>query len=383
MNPQTYRRELDAIFRKIDRNAAQFGVAFPHIAPGESWTYATNTSGSWTGSFWTGMVLLAYWDKRDVRYLDYLDRYYPLYRQRLDSKTGLDHDLGFLYQLYAVAMAKATGDAKYKRLALDAADHLYARYNPKGRFIRAWESLDSEFRRGKMIIDCMMNLPLLYSASEWTGDGKYAEAAAGHATSSMTYLIREDGSAYHTFDFDPDTGEPLRGENEGGYSDESAWSRGMAWGIYGFCLSHRATGNPDFLEAAVRLADYFIERLPEDRVPPWDFGEPDLAAAPKDASAAAIAASGLLDMSSLLLDRSQAETYETAAHQIIESLVGRYSAVSDYGVDGFLRNCYVRGADGRPAQYYTAFGDYFYMEALMKAAGKNYGMWTVNDWIGA
>jgi unsaturated chondroitin disaccharide hydrolase len=370
-----FQQEIDRIIEKIDRNMEAYGARFPHLH--REGRYAENFAedGSWTGSFWTGMVGLAYRVTGDSRYIDYLQHYFPLYQERL--RTGYtDHDLGFLYQLYAVEAYRLTDDEKYRRLAVDAADKLLERYNERGQFIRAWGTLHSDERRGKIIIDCMMNLPLLYEASALTGASKYREAAEGHADSSRKHLLRADASTYHTFDFDPDSGEPLGGRCEDGYADESTWSRGQAWGVYGFQMSYEWTGRQEFRETAERMADYFIRNLPSDQVPLWDFRLPEDAIELKDTSAAAIAISGLFDLAdALAADKPErAAELRRRALDMLSALVG-YSSAFDPAVSGILSCCYGR-TEGRRSHMYTIWGDYYYLEALLKATGRNWHMWS-------
>ncbi|OAS20482.1 glycoside hydrolase family 88 protein [Paenibacillus oryzisoli] len=368
--------EIEAIIHKIDTNMHTFQNKFPHKTATGNYSDSLNLDGNWTGSFWTGMVLLAYVYTEDKKYVDYLLNYMPIFRQRLE--TGYtDHDLGFLYQLYATSLYKLTGNEEAKAMAVQAGDELLQRYNPVGKFIRAWGRLEEEDRKGKLIIDCMMNLPLLYCASEISGQNKYFQAAEGHAATTYQYCIREDYSTYHTYDFNPYTGEPVGGFNEGGYADESAWSRGQAWGIYGFALSYAHTGLGKYLTAAENLADYYLDHLPHDLIPHWDFKLPDFTDAVKDASAASIAAAGMLDIAALEPEAEKARFYEASAYTILESLRTNYSKAMDPSVEGILQNCYVRDPKLGVMHSYTIWGDYYYLELLMKAVGIDPKLWTV------
>jgi unsaturated chondroitin disaccharide hydrolase len=370
--------EIEAIIRKIDRNMELYGTRFPHLSATGIYSDQLTVDGSWTGSFWTGMVYLAYRYTRDSKYIDYLIEYLPVYDQRL-QEGYIDHDVGFLYQLYAVVLYEATGDEKAKQLAVRAADKLLERYNSTGGFIRAWGELGDDDRRGTMIIDCLLNLPLLYSASELTGNPMYLKAADIHANSAMIHQIRTDGSTHHTFSFDPDTGTPIGGFNEGGYSDESAWSRGQAWGIYGFALAYRHTGKKEYAEATRHLTEYFIANLPEDLVPYWDFSLPSLSGAQKDASAAAIAACGILEMHRLLDGELEVwDLYRDKAIQILESLRSAYSSATDSRVEGILSRCFGK-VNGIEYELYTIWGDYYYMEGLLMASGHHMDAWSIKS----
>lgn len=381
--------EIGAVLEKLDRNMERFGNAFPHMSRTGIYSGSLNGDGSWTGSFWTGMILLAYSYTGDAKYLEYAKAYLPVYQHRLQYGHK-DHDLGFLYQLYAANLFRATGDAAAKELVVQAGEELLRRYNPQGRFIRAWGDHGSDFRRGVMIIDCMMNLPLLHTAASLTGEKRFSAAADSHAGSTFIYNIRPDASTYHTYVFNPDTGAPIGGFNEGGYSDESAWSRGQAWGIYGFALAGRHYGRREYAGAAGRLADYFAAQLPADGVPYWDFKLPEGAPALRDASAAAIAASGMWELANLLEETTAADAghsepaasperafrYRSYATRLAAALMDSCSASRDTSVEGLLRNCYAREPDMTQGHFYTIWGDYYYLELLLKLAGHEPRMWT-------
>ncbi len=184
---------------------------------------------------------------------------------------------------------------RQKKAAVLAAENLISRYQENGKFIQAWGEVgaDDNYR---LIIDCLLNLPLLYWASDVTGDDKFASIAKQHIDTSLQVIMREDHSTYHTFYFEKGTGKPLYGETRQGYSNDSAWSRGQAWGVYGTALSYMYTKNPDYLEKFYKITDFFIENLPHDLVPYWDFKFKDESNEPKDSSAAAIAVCGMLEM---------------------------------------------------------------------------------------
>ncbi|MGO4496912.1 glycoside hydrolase family 88 protein [Paenibacillus sp. 2RAB27] len=368
-----YELEIESIIQQIDRNLEDYGHRFPHIHRDGRYAEHFSEDGSWTGSFWTGMVAMAYRYTNNPKYLMYLHGYLSLYQERLE--TGYtDHDLGFLYQLYAVEMYRLTGSSKYKELAVDAADKLLARYHVNGGFIRAWGPVESDIRRGKIIIDCMMNLTLLYSASALTGDPKYREAALSHAENSRKHLLRHDFSTYHTFDFDPESGNPIGGFCEDGYGDESTWSRGQAWGVYGFQLSYELVGKMEFRDAAAAMADYFIKHTPESLIPPWDFRLPDGAIQLHDCSASAIAISGMFDLAESLDDTVQADYYRSRANDMLQALMP-YSSAGEKERNGIMSSCYGRTEEGQ-FHMYTIWGDFFYMEALFKAIGLNWRMWS-------
>jgi unsaturated chondroitin disaccharide hydrolase len=219
-----------------------------------------------------------------------------------------------------------------------------------------------------MIIDCCMNLPLLYWATEQTANPSYATAARRHAEQAAKYLVRPDASTFHTYYMDTETGAPKYGKTNQGYSDTSCWARGQAWGIYGFALSFIYTGDTAFLSHSKRLADYFLARLPADGVAYWDLiftsGSEE-----RDSSAAAIAACGLLELSKHLplCDTSRAR-YEAAAAQMIRSLSASYTSKADPKSNGLLlHSVYAKGA-GLGIDECSIWGDYFYFEALVRVS---------------
>jgi unsaturated chondroitin disaccharide hydrolase len=222
----------------------------------------------------------------------------------------------------------------------------------------------------------MMNLPLLYSASALTGNPDYLAMADHHARTALEHQIRPDYSTYHTFDFDPETGRPIGGFNEGGYSDDSTWARGQAWGIYGFALAYRHTGKQEYAEAAQGLAEYFLKYLPDDNVPYWDYALPDFNRALKDTSAAAIAACGIIEMHHLTGGRGPWASYRLRAEQMLGTLQAGYSAAEDPLCEGLLKRTFAR-IDGVEWELYSIWGDYFYMEGLLMLSGCRPDAWSL------
>jgi hypothetical protein len=214
--------------------------------------------------------------------------------EKNDTST---HDVGFkIFSSFGHGY-RLTGNAAYREVILQAARTLATRFNPTVGCIRSWDR-----NRFPVIIDNMMNLELLFWASKNGGDSAWYDMAVSHALQTMKNHVREDGSTYHLVDYDPDTGAIINKFTVQGYDKESTWARGQAWGMYGFTMAYRETGDVRFLNTAQLIADYFIDNLPEDRVPYWDFEAPNIPHEEKDSSAAAIAASGLLELSTLVMD---------------------------------------------------------------------------------
>lgn len=350
---------------KVNENLPKYSTVFP-TSSSENLIYGEMGNKDWTEGFWTGILWLLYEDTNEEKYLSALETLLRTFQERLDQNIGLNtHDIGFLYSLSTLAGYKITGNEKALELSVRAADRLMERYSEKAQIIQAWGNLEDPKEKGRMIIDCLMNLSLLYNISEITGEKKYKEAAEHHAKQAQKYLVREDYSTYHTYYMNVDTGEPIKGVTAQGYSDNSAWARGQAWGVYGFALSYAHTGDKTFLETASRIADYYLERLPEDFVPYWDlyFQEGDEY---RDSSSAGILACGLLELSKHLpvLDPRKKE-YEETAVRIVKSLFENYTTEKDLS-NGIIKHGVYAIPFHVGVDECCIWGDYFYVEALMR-----------------
>jgi unsaturated chondroitin disaccharide hydrolase len=357
---------LNFALKKIKSNIAVFGDKYPGPA-GVKNVYPLIDNTDWTASFWPGMLWLA-WEASGVEaYRAAAESYIAGFRARLDGRISTaTHDLGFLYTLACVAPWRLTGNRAARDIALKAADLLMIRFHEKASIIQAWGDLNDPEQRGRIIIDCAMNLPLLYWASKETGNPYYRDAAGRHLENANRYLIRGNWSCYHTYFFDTESGQPVQGKTAQGYSDDSAWSRGQAWGIYGNVLSFRYLRDPALLEAARGLARYFLNRLPEDLVAYWDLIFVD-GGEERDSSAAAIAACGLLELSRALPPADpDRRPFENAALHIAASLAKSYTSAAQKDSTGIL----LHGVYGKPQKNgvdeCTIFGDYFYTELLVR-----------------
>lgn len=331
---------------------------------------------NWTSSFHTGMALLAWASTEQSYFLEQVLRLESPYRQKVVAR-GADtmHDLGFLYSLYSVALFKLTGEKTHRDTALRAAELLAARFIPQGRYIRAWGRMDNPDPNfaGLAIIDCMMNLPLLYWAARETGEDRFFEIAVSHAETTRLHFIRADGSVCHAYRFDPRTGAAVGPENDGGYDVSSHWARGAAWTFYGFALSYRYTGSSRFLEASLAIARKFAAELDEEIVPVWDFRLPLGAPIIRDSSAAAIAACGLQE---LLCHRPEESGLRHACNALLGRLCSLHYLDADVTVSGLLKHGQVgTGRPGAARNAYTSWGDYFFMEALARELGITQPWW--------
>ncbi|WP_422661477.1 glycoside hydrolase family 88 protein [Paenibacillus sp. EC2-1] len=354
------------VLKRIDQNLDTFSLKFPAPASrGNIYEPIENTE--WTSSFWTGMLWLAYEVSGDDKYQMAAEKQLKSYKKRVDQRIATEtHDLGFLYSLSCIASYKLTGNEEAKQTAIAAADLLMERYFEKAGIIQAWGKLDNPSQRGRMIVDCCMNLPLLYWASEETGDSKYYHAAQSHARQSAKYLIREDTSTFHTYYMDVESGEPLYGRTAQGYADDSCWSRGQTWAMYGLPLSYVYTKDSYLLHDAVRVTNYYLNRLPEDYVCYWDLifteGEEE-----KDSSAAAISVCGMLELAKHLpLSHSNRRIYENAALRILDSLTENYTTKSLPHSNGILKHAVYGKPLGNGVNECCIWGDYYYLEALVR-----------------
>lgn len=364
------REAMDFAVKQVEDNLIEFTDSFKK-AYSEDGFYNPTPNVNWTTGFWTGQIWLAYeWSKADelkkvgkIQAKSFLDR--------IDRKIEVDHhDMGFLYTPSCVAAYKLVGDETAKEAAIKAADQLISRFQPVGEFIQAWGPMNQP-ENYRFIIDCLLNLPLLYWATEETGDQKYREIAEKHIHTAIANVIREDYSTWHTFFMNMETGEPDHGATCQGYKDGSAWARGQAWGIYGCALAYRYTKRPEYIEDFKHVTGYFLDHLPSDLVPYWDLEFGEGSEEPRDSSSASIAACGMLEMAKYL-DESDAACCVSIAKKIMESVVEHYSVKdlkesnglvlhSTYSKKSPYNTCTPEGVDEC-----NIWGDYFYMEALTR-----------------
>jgi unsaturated chondroitin disaccharide hydrolase len=325
--------------------------------------------GNWTSSFFTGMALLAWRETEDEYFLDQVLRLAPAYREKVFTHhLDTHHDLGFLYSLYSVAIFKLTGDSHHRTVGLRAAEVLAQRFNEKSDFIRAWGRMgtnDPAFPANMAIIDCLMNLPLLFWATRESGEKKYHEIAMRHANMSLKYFLRPDDSVRHAYRFDLNTGRPIGAEPFHGRGENSYWSRGAAWAIYGFALSYGYTRHEKYLEAALRLAKKFIAQLDREVVPLWDFRLPAGAPPVRDSSAAVVAVCGFQELAKHHV--ADLDILQTK-HKLLDRICDGYLDFDD-ACPGVLKSAF------GDKHAYSSWGDYFLMEALARNLSGFDGFW--------
>ncbi|MEX0602422.1 MAG: glycoside hydrolase family 88 protein, partial [Bacteroidota bacterium] len=273
------------------------------------------------------------------------------------------HDLGFMIFCSYGHANRLHPSETFRNVILRSARTLSARFHPTVGSIRSWDFGPWTY---PVIIDNMMNLELLFWASEHGGSEEMREAAISHARTTLRDHLRGDGSTYHVVDYDTVTGSVIGKTTHQGYSDESTWARGQAWGIYGFTMTYRYTRDEHFLSAAEQLAEYFIRHLPEDGIPYWDFLAPGIPHEPKDASAAAIAASALFELSGYSGTGERREEYRKAAEFILNNLCS-----TAYRSEGETpRGILMHGVGNKPAgteiDVSLVYADYYFIEAMLR-----------------
>ncbi|WP_031230544.1 glycoside hydrolase family 88 protein [Asticcacaulis sp. YBE204] len=352
--------------KRIDKGIETFGSAYP-MPSSEGYEYKSMDNTEWTNGFWTGQLWLAYELSGDEKYRNAADENVKSFHQRIFDRVNVDHhDLGFLYSLSCVAACKLTGSPLAREAGVEAARVLLKRYLPKAGIIQAWGNLFDPEEAGRMIIDCNLNLPLLYWATEQTGDLAFADAADNHIRQAQKYIVRPDASTFHTYYMDTVSGLPKRGTTHQGYSDDSCWARGQAWGIAGFPLVYRYCRDTSLIDTSARLANYFLNRLPDDMVCCWDLIFTD-APHERDSSAAAIAACGLLELGkSVPLVDPDSSAYRGSAIAMVESLIRHYAAAPTDAGTGLLKHGVYHMPKHIGVDEYCLWGDYFYLEALTR-----------------
>ena len=401
-----YEKVLQTLVKKTETNMEHIGGNLREVAGRQDGMYFKDGFDTaiplshifnWMQSFITGEACLAYHVTKDEKFLRWNYQYYQDYYDKV-FKTPFEtmHDTGFLYTPYAVAMYDITGDPKMKEIGVKAADELAKRFNPKGGYIRAWGRMDDNVppyvdeelaknhffteSKGLAIVDCMMNIPLLFWASKVTGHPYYARVAEIHADTTLKYFVRDDDSVCHAWRFNEETGESLGEENYCGFGIGSHWSRGTAWAIYGFAIAYDYTKKPEYLDATTRLATKFLElcggkvpiwdfRLPKEtpaiycgKPSPeytWDITNPENRKYVMDSSAAAITVCGIYE----ILRHEKNEFLEQGAESLLKDVCERYFD-PDPTVPGMI---HTQNGTG----HYAAYGDYYFMEALTM---KQYGV---------
>ena len=321
----------------------------------------------WTVGFWPGILWYNYENTHSSSDAD-AAAYYTDILEPLTKLTAYDHDLGFqLFCSYGTGY-RLTGNEKYKQIILKAADTLATLFNPKVGTILSWprEVDNGRFAPHNTIMDNMMNLEMLYWAARNGGDKKLYEIATRHAETTMKHHFREDGGNYHVALYDTIDGHFIKGVTHQGYADSTLWARGQAWAIYGYTMVYRETGDKIFLRFAEKVTDLYLRRLPKDEyVPFWDFDAPNIPNEPRDASAAAVVASALLELSQLEDNPQKSEEYKQAAtNMLVELSSDKYQSRDKK--PSFLLHSVGHWPNKSEIDASINYADYYYIEALIR-----------------
>jgi len=323
----------------------------------------------WTSGFFPGSLWYLYEYTKKDNWKKEADKY----TQALDSAQFVkwNHDVGFMIQNSFGQGYRLTGNEKYKQAVIDAARSLSTRYRPVAKIIQSWDT-DAPWIKGRgldmpVIIDNMMNLNLLYKATKYTSDTTFANIANMHGFTTIKNQYRDDYSCYHVIDYDHKTGEVRKKVNFQGFSDASSWARGQAWGLYGYTEIYRETGNKIFLEQAKNIANYMMtsKMIPADKIPYWDYDDTKIPDVPRDASAAAITASALLELAAFVPEKK--EEILSYAKSIIRELSTEKYLAKKGGNGGFILKHSV-GNIHEDNETNTAinYADYYFLEALVR-----------------
>jgi len=331
----------------------------PRSFPDEQGGYRMSSRKDWTcgfpaGSFWLMYEITGddYWKNMAIENTEKLEGV------QFRKNT---HDLGFMVFCSYGNAYRLTGDTKYKNVIIQASESLLTRFNPVIGCIRSWDHGNWQF---PVIIDNMMNLEMLFWTSKATGDPKYKEVALSHSDITLQNHFREDMSSYHVVSYDTLTGEVIEKTTHQGFNDESAWARGQAWGLYGYTMTYRETGITKYLATAEKIADFIINNLPEDMIPYWDYNAPNIPETNRDASAAAITASALFELSTY---SDKKEKYFIAANKIIDSLTSSHYRANDGSNGGFiLKHSVGSKPENSEVDVAINYADYYYLEALIR-----------------
>lgn len=358
--------KIVAKFTRSAAMAAQEGI-LPYKSEGGKWISSPYDGNSWwTGGFWPALMWQLYVMTGSEQFRTEASRTEDMLTAEFRTFNYLNHDVGFMYLLSCGADYKLTGSEQAKTDTLHAASLMMGRFNPMG-FIRAW---NHPTQAGYAIIDCMMNLSLLFWASRQTGDPRFAHVAKVHAETTMREFIRENGSSSHIIEFDPATGKRVKEHPGQGYALGTSWSRGQAWGLYGFTLAYVNTGDTRYLDTARRLADYFTAHIREDGLTDCDFCQP-----PEeeriDNIAGACACCGLQELAKQTGD----EKYLAAADKLLDGLIDHCCDWTDNSC-GILTHCTASyHDDGAGRHTNITYGDYFFVEAVARKLGTDPMLW--------
>jgi len=330
------------------------------------WNLEDTNIKNWTIGFFPGILWYNYENKRSANDLKSAEYYTGLLKP-ITEVPAFDHDLGFQIMCSYGNAYRLTQNPDYKQIILNSAEKEAQFFNPKVGTILSWERHVADYGGHNTIIDNLINLEMLFWAAKNGGSHRYYEIAVQHADTTMKYGFRDDGGCYHVAIYDTLDGHFLRGVTHQGYADSSLWARGQSWAIYGYTMIYRETNEKRFLRFAEKVTDLYLSRLPKNEfVPYWDFDAPDIPNEPRDASAAAVTASALIELSQLEDDAQKAETYLKAAMNMLSELSSEKYQSRDKN-PAFLMHSTGHHPNGSEIDASIIYADYYYIEALTRA----------------
>lgn len=361
---QNYQAALDFAGQQVAATVDRTPDFFPIYTSQGHWYHQGELWTDWTGGFFAGQLWLLYRHTRQPQWAAWAEHYSRLLEHRQHDRNV--HDLGFIFLNTYLPWYELTGDARLQAVIVQAGRTLAMRFMERGQYLRSFVAPESLF------IDIMMNVPLIALVARDTDDAELLRIALAHSRTTRETLVRPDGSTAHEGIFDLDSGKFLRQSTHQGLAADSAWARGLAWSLYGFSSMYHYTGLEELLAVAERNAAYWLAHLPADGVPYWDF-HADLAqplpwGPQKDSSAAAIAASGLLNLAGQTPSPERAQAYRRTALSMLDQLAGPdYLARQTAGWEGILRHGVYHTAKNLGVDESVMWGDFFFVEGLVKA----------------
>lgn len=349
---------------------AENSMRIPRTLSEDGETIWTNKTFDWTEGFFPGSCWYLYDFSKDETWKEAAEKFQSQFESHKNYTNN--HDLGFVFNSSYGNGYRLTGNESFKQVLIAAGNTLITRFNPNVGCIQSWDTDTGwQSERGwkfPVIIDNMMNLELLFELSKITGDDKYKNVAIAHANTTLKNHFREDISSYHLVDYDPETGQVRSKQTAQGFSDESSWARGQAWGLYGYTVCYRYTKDQSYLQQAENIAKYIIENpnMPKDAIPYWDYNAPKIPNEPLDVSAAAITASALLELANY-----SNNNYMPFVDKILNSLASDvYTAKIGENNNFILKHSVGSIPHNAEIDVPLIYADYYYLEALLRKLKK-------------
>lgn len=361
---------LKKLDQKLTIQAERLGDRIPYIPEdGHYMDMGKKDIVWWTNGFWSGMLWQMYHATKKEIYKQTAEANEARLDAAFEQYTGLHHDVGFMWLHTAVADYRLTGNERSKARGLHAAHLLAGRYNPRGKFIRSW----NRDRAGWIIVDSMLNIPLLYWARDTLEDPRFGYVAEDHADTVMEKIVRPDGSVNHIGILDPTNGDLLETPGGQGFEPGSSWSRGQSWALYGFALSYLHTGKQEYLDTAKKVAHYFIANVAKTGfVPLVDFRAPK-EPVKVDTSAGMCAACGLLEIAKQVSEFEK-DLYIDAAVEILKATEEKY-ANWKLDEDGIITHATAAYHDAYGTEAPIIYSDYYFVEAILRLNELDFLIW--------